>query len=190
MGPRELLSGEMMAPYFPATLEQMAGITAYSRTPLEPFSIGSATVSCARLCHPGVTYGYRIEADGATFVYISDDEADGATADIMAGMLALAGDADLLLHDCQYFEDEYPSKRGWGHSTPRMAVGIAREAAVRHLVLFHHDPSHADEQVEAMAAEARRWGDETGISIAQEGTTVQIEPRVARIESRTAVREG
>jgi phosphoribosyl 1,2-cyclic phosphodiesterase len=179
--PRELLSGQMLDPYFPTSLSQMAGIRAVERTPEEPFQIGSATVTPVRLCHPSVTLGYRIEADGASLVYMSDDEVDMASPQILDGIRTAARDADLLLHDCQYVEGEYSTRRGWGHSTPRMAVGLACEAGVRHLVLFHHDPSHSDEQVEAIADEGRRLARDLPISIAREGESMAIVPHAARV---------
>jgi phosphoribosyl 1,2-cyclic phosphodiesterase len=178
---RELLSGQMLDPYFPTSLSQMAGIRALDCTPEGPFQINSATVTPVRLCHPSVTLGYRIEADGVSLVYMSDDEVDFASPEVLGGMRALARGADCLLHDCQYVEGEYATRRGWGHSTPRMAVRLACEAGVRHLVLFHHDPAHSDEQVEAMAGEARRLAGDLPISIAREGETVAIVPSTAQV---------
>jgi phosphoribosyl 1,2-cyclic phosphodiesterase len=180
MGPNDLLDAQMSMPYFPAVPAQLAGVLSYAPTPAEPFRIGSATVRAGRVCHPSVTFGYRIEDEGSTVVYISDDEVDDATPEQLRDIIALARDADVLVHDCQYTEGEYPSHRGWGHSTPRMAVRLAHQAGVRHLVLFHHDPSHSDEQVEALAAEARALAGDLPISIAREGETLAIGASVPR----------
>lgn len=150
IGPRDYLCGQMIPPYFPASPSQLVGIRDWHQTPDGEFEIGGVRVRAAHLAHPGVTYGYRLEAGGVAVVYMSDNEPILAPPDLMNGMLDLAAGADLLLHDCQYTEDEYPHHRGWGHSSPRQVADFARHAGVRRLMMFHHDPSHTDEQVEAM----------------------------------------
>lgn len=177
-GPFELLSGQMEYPYFPAPASDLVGVRSYTLTSCVPFQVGSATVRAAELSHPGLTYGYRIEENGFTFVYMSDDEPDVSSPDILQGIVDLAEGADLLLHDCQYDEAEYSTRHGWGHSTPRQAARIAKSAGVGHLLLFHHDPSHSDEQVEALAEEARRLAAPIKVSIAREGETITSDLRV------------
>jgi phosphoribosyl 1,2-cyclic phosphodiesterase len=171
-GPKEYLFGEMTAPYFPAPPGQLQGLTGCAVVPATSFTIGGARIRTARTCHPGMTLGYRIEADGWTAVYLSDDEVDVAPPEILAGVVDLARDADLLIHDCQYAEVEYPARRGWGHSTPRQAVKVAAAAGVRHLMLFHHDPAHSDEQLEALAEEAQRCAGSIGVLIGREGAVI------------------
>jgi len=170
-GPAEYLGAQMMTPFFPAPPSQLQGIESFRVTPQEPFAVGSARVRAARLSHPDVTYGYRIEADGSVFVYMSDNEPAVAEPEIAPGFVELARDADILLHDCQFNDQEYLSCRYWGHSTPAQAVGVARAADARRLLLFHHAPAHTDEQVEALAEEARRISGEIEILIGREGET-------------------
>lgn len=154
--PEEVLYQQMYTPYFPASPSQLKGVADFHITPEEPFAVGSATVRAVQVSHPGVTLGYRIEdIDGSVFVYMSDNEVETAPPGMYADFIELCRGADLLLHDCQYFEAEYEDHRAWGHSTGRMAVQVAREAGVPQLMAFHHDPSHTDEQVEALAQEAR-----------------------------------
>lgn len=52
----------------------------------------------------------------------------------------LAAEADIVVHDAQYSEQEYVDHKGWGHSSIAQVVTLARRCAVRCLVLFHHDP--------------------------------------------------
>jgi phosphoribosyl 1,2-cyclic phosphodiesterase len=178
-GPEEILLWQMHEPYFPADPSQLRGIKDYRTATTEPFSIGSASVRATRVSHPSVTYGYRVEDEGGVFVYISDNEVDVATEDTYRNIVELARGADLLLHDCQYFEHEYSHRQGWGHSTPRQALKIAREAGVQRLMLFHHDPSHTDEQVEAMAEEARAIAGDIEILIGREGESVTVRQSAA-----------
>jgi ribonuclease BN (tRNA processing enzyme) len=70
----------------------------------------------------------------------------------------LACGADILLHDCQYTDDEYPAHLGWGHSPLEDALVFARRTEVQRLVLFHHDPLHSDDFLDAFAGRAAsRW---------------------------------
>jgi ribonuclease BN (tRNA processing enzyme) len=177
-GPEEYLSGQMMTPYFPAAPSQMHGVSGFHITPAEPFELGTATIRSARLSHPAVTLGYRIEERGSTFVYISDDEVDIAPPDLLQGIVELAAGADVLVHDCQYTEGEYAVRRNFGHSTPRQAVWVAREAGVRRLVTFHHDPSHSDEQVEALAEDAQAQAGRIAVAIAAEGEVISLRDNV------------
>ena len=67
----------------------------------------------------------------------------------------IARDADVLLHDGQYRDHEYGAHVGWGHSSIGDAMEFANKADVDKLVLFHHDPYHTDDELEALLAEAR-----------------------------------
>jgi ribonuclease BN (tRNA processing enzyme) len=68
----------------------------------------------------------------------------------------LAAGADLLIHDAQYSPEEYPAHIGWGHSSLQHTFAFAALAQVKHLVPFHHDPSHTDADLDRLIAEAVR----------------------------------
>ena len=70
----------------------------------------------------------------------------------------VAHDVDVLFHDAQYGDEEYPHHIGWGHSCIGHAIAFARQGRVGRLVLFHHDPYHTDDELETLLAEARRSG--------------------------------
>jgi ribonuclease BN (tRNA processing enzyme) len=120
--------------------------------------------------HPGFTLGYRIEHLGKTIVYISDNEpfdpsmpaeAENSEASVLERFTSYPGDpnnrivefcknADILIHDATYTPEEYAERKGWGHSDFPFAMRIAHAAHVKHLLLFHHDPSHTDEMLDAL----------------------------------------
>src|SRR5258705_4637343 len=127
--------------------------------------MGSMTGGAALVTPRGPTVGYRVEEDGRAVVYLPDHEpglgADLADqpADWVSGY-GLARRADVLLHDAQYGDEEYPHHVGWGHSAIGHVVAFARKAEVDRLGLFHHHPDPTDIQLEALVADARRiWGD-------------------------------
>jgi ribonuclease BN (tRNA processing enzyme) len=88
----------------------------------------------------------------------------------------VAREASLLIHDCQYTEEEYRRQRGWGHSSLPDALTFAGRCRPRHLVLFHHDPGHEDPQLEEMGEEAAdRWerlGGGGPVELAREGLEI------------------
>ena len=73
-----------------------------------------------------------------------------------AQVLELCDGADLLIHDAQYWPSEWDDKRTWGHCTVDYAVRVANESGARRLALFHHDPSHADDEVDRLLRHARQ----------------------------------
>ena len=96
---------------------------------------------------------YRIEYAGKRIVYSTDVEWNEQCD---PGFLSFVEGADLLIHDAQYTNHDYQqSKQGYGHSTLEMATDVARAAHVRQLVLFHHEPTYDDSELDAMEAEAR-----------------------------------
>jgi ribonuclease BN (tRNA processing enzyme) len=101
---------------------------------------------------------YRVNFGGKSLVYATDvEQKDGGYPEI----IEFARDADLLIHDAQYRDDEYYSalkpKKGWGHSTVQMAAEVAMKAGVRRLALFHHEPNHDDKTMRAIEQEGKRW---------------------------------
>ncbi|HEY7348858.1 MAG TPA: MBL fold metallo-hydrolase [Ktedonobacterales bacterium] len=112
----------------------------------------------------------RIEYKGRSVVYATDVEWGQAGNQ---SLIHFAEGADLLIHDAQYSEEDYlASKRGFGHSTPRMATEVARAAGVKRLLLFHHDPEHDDALLEQLQRDAQR--DFPATSLAFEGLEAPI----------------
>ena len=69
----------------------------------------------------------------------------------------LAG-VDTVVYDTHFLPEEYARFPHYGHSTPDQALEICAEAKVRRLVLYHHAPSHGDEQMDQIAADVPREG--------------------------------
>ena len=97
---------------------------------------------------------YRIDYAGHSVAYATDVEwKDGCEQ----SFLSFVEQADVLIHDAQYNEEDYhQSKHGFGHSSVEMATMAARQAHAHHLVLFHHEPTYDDAQLDQMEAEAQR----------------------------------
>jgi phosphoribosyl 1,2-cyclic phosphodiesterase len=179
----ERIATYLSPPLFPVRLADIPASVTFHDAPEEPTEIGSLVVRAALVTHQGPTVGYRIEAGDRAVVYLPDHEPslgmDVALqpTDWISGY-ELAHGADVLLHDAQYGDDEYPGHVGWGHSAIGHVVAFARKAAVDHLVLFHHDPAHTDAEMEALVDDARRiWGDGAErVCSAWDGMTIDLVP--------------
>jgi phosphoribosyl 1,2-cyclic phosphodiesterase len=154
-GLRSALDRQMRAPSFPVGLDAFRARTDYLE--LDPLDrvveLGPFRVQATEMSHPNGVLCYRITAGGRTVVFATDVE-HGEQLD--PRLLKLAEGADLLIHDAQYTEAEYPSHRGWGHSTWEQAIAVGRAAGARRIALFHHDPTRTDAQlagIEAIAAQ-------------------------------------
>jgi hypothetical protein len=113
--------------------------------------------------HPGPTVGYRISEGDTSLCYIPDQElALGPSLSVRERQslpgFALAYGASLLVHDCQYTDDNYASHIGWGHSCLGDVLAFARLTEEQRVLLFHHDSFHDDEQLDRFHARAlARW---------------------------------
>lgn len=100
-------------------------------------------------------FAFKISMNGKSVIYATDIE--GYTGGD-SRLINFARQADVLIHDAQYIHSEYTDpknpKQGFGHSTIDMACEVASKAAVGQLILFHHDPSHDDAQMEQIEAYA------------------------------------
>ncbi|MDX1390226.1 MAG: MBL fold metallo-hydrolase [Acidobacteriota bacterium] len=182
-GVEEALRRQMQPPHFPVSLDALsADLRFRTLRPGNDLDVGPARVLVAALRHPQHCLGYRIELGGASVVYATDNESiDGDPLD--RELESFAHDADLLILDAQYTEEEYegrrgPCRRGWGHTTVRRAGSLAMRAGARRLALFHHDPTHTDEQLFRLVRDARTVFPNT--VVACEGETIEI---AAAVES-------
>jgi ribonuclease BN (tRNA processing enzyme) len=66
--------------------------------------------------------------------------------------------ADLVIFDAMYsLLDAVSVKEDWGHSSNIVGVEMAQMANVRHLCMFHHEPSFDDDRIESVLKETIRF---------------------------------
>ena len=149
-----VMRGLMSSPLFPIQIEIFKAAIEFhdfrSGDVLRPHE--NVVLRTAPLDHPDASNGYRLEYGGRTFALVSDTEGFPGKCD--NDLLSLADHADLAVYDATYTEDEIVSRIGWGHSTWLRGIRLAEKANVKHLCLFHHDPSHDDDFMDKLAAEA------------------------------------
>jgi phosphoribosyl 1,2-cyclic phosphodiesterase len=160
---RNRIGRYLSAPLTPVEVRELPCELDFRNCPVSEWEIGPSRLRPEAVTHRGPTLGFRIEDAGASVCYLPDHEPAlvGGIEELDTEWLsgyALARDADLLLHDCQYTDDEYPSHFGWGHSSVSQALAFAERCQARRTALFHHDPSHTDDQLDEIYAGAlSRW---------------------------------
>ena len=167
-------------PLFPIDLGVVPAQVAFHDAPRQPWKVEGALVTAALVVHPGPTLGYRIEADGSSVAYLPDHEPaltgiEERPSDWISGA-AIAEGVDVLLHDAQYFEDEYEQRIGWGHSSVTDTIAYAQALRVGRLVLFHHEPHHSDDVLSGLEERAQDLIRQDGgrSTLAREGMVVEF----------------
>ena len=198
---REILAEPMRAPFFPITMRELSARMVINKLSDMKFSLGKVKVHAALVNHPGVCAGYRIFTSGGSVAFVPDHEpyefflhafrgnrlsserAKQIAAEERAGLVQFLHGSDILILDAQYTDGEYKAHIGWGHSSISSAVSLALEAEIQTLVLFHHDPHHDDEKVDAMLESARELVAKSGkplkVEAAQEGAEILLDAKVA-----------
>lgn len=142
-----LLAGCMSPPHFPIRPECLRGGWTFEALDPGVHALGGFTVTAAEVPHKGGrTFGYRVEAEGASLAYLPDHRAPAGGAG-----LALARGVDVLLHGGMFHESEQARADDYGHATGCAALRLAEAAGARRLVLVHHAPTRTDDQVVALA---------------------------------------
>ena len=151
------LSRYLSPPLFPVLIRDLPCHLMLHEIDNSIFEIGPFTIQSGYVIHPGPTVGYRVTGNNSIFTYIPDHEPALGSSGIIndtkwVSGFDLAAGADLLLHDAQYTEEEYNSKKGWGHSSIEDAGLFAAIAGVKHVLFAHHDPYRTDAQLDEMFA--------------------------------------
>ncbi len=172
----DVLAGMVRPPFFPISMADFRGVLRCEDIDgSADFAVGGIGVKARPVPHIGHTLGFRVEADGRSLAYISDHQAPVDRRTVDKQVLDLCEDADLVVHDAQYTDDEFVGLAGWGHSTEAYAVRVASEAGARRLMLFHHDPAHSDKQIDRMLTHARHVASrQLEVSAASEGMSVNL----------------
>ncbi len=172
------------APLSPVEVRELPCEVSFLDTPPSDWELGSANIHAEAVTHRGPTLGYRITDGDTSVAYIPDHEPGlGAPLEELdqewISGFNLARDADLLIHDCQYTDDEYPEHVGWGHSRMTDTLTFARRVDAERLMLFHHDPLHSDEFLDQAREHAiEQWaelgGDSDKIEMAAERSEIEV----------------
>jgi len=171
----EAMAGQLTYRHFPVRLAELTCELEYVDLKEGCLDLGDGiTLKTKLLNHPTLCLGYRFEYNGKVLCTAYDtepyqnlfsadadsphydefaiEEGDRAAREGNRGLLEFCSGADLMIHDAQYSQDEYnASKTGWGHTSFEQAIAHGKEAGIKHLALFHHDPKRTDEELDGLS---------------------------------------
>ena len=166
----QAMQGFMRPPFFPVSTDIFEAQVSF-----HDFKMGDmlepspgVKVSTAALNHPNGAAGYRVDYAGKSMCYLTDTEHVDGKPD--QNVLALIKDADIVVYDSMFTDEEFRRYAGWGHSTWQEGVRLCQAAGAKTLAIFHHLPERDDAALDAIAAEAKRAF--KGAVIAREGLTL------------------
>jgi phosphoribosyl 1,2-cyclic phosphodiesterase/CheY-like chemotaxis protein len=192
-----ILAAQMELPFFPVSWKDLPGTIKIRELKKMEFSVGKVRVRSRFLNHPGVCAGYRLFTKEGSIAFLPDNEPfeplklklaerDGmnmhrarAQAVVQRSKLVeFLKDTDVLILDAQYTDEKYQEHIGWGHGALSRVVSLALEARAKKLFLFHHDPTHDDQQIDEMLERARLLVVESGrkleVEAAREGAEIWL----------------
>jgi phosphoribosyl 1,2-cyclic phosphodiesterase len=164
---KKMISKVMTAPNFPVDFNDMQADISFHEACENSFSIKSVTVTPIFTSHPNPGIGYKFVEDGKSFVFLTDNELAYKHPGGLdyEDYVDFSSQVDLLVHDSEFTEEEYKTKRTWGHSTYKDALKLALDAQVRKFGLFHHNQERTDKAVEEIVQKCREIIENNGIHL-------------------------
>jgi phosphoribosyl 1,2-cyclic phosphodiesterase len=180
---RTRLARYLSSPLSPIEIGELPAKVVFKDVPPGRWRLGAFELRASFVAHRGPTLGFRISQRDTILSYIPDHEPalgtalESAPANWVSG-LTLARNSTALIHDAQYSESEYASRRGWGHSSFSDALAFARRAEPERLLFFHHDPEHEDGYLQTREEQAREESSGLGlgarVELAREGQSLEL----------------
>jgi len=176
---KRVLQAQMASPYFPVDLSAMSAAREFTEIAGgDRRTVGDTCITTRSLNHPQGCLGFRFETPAGTIVYATDNEPGAPEFD--RALREFAAGADVLVNDAQFTPEQLAQRKGWGHSSWLEGVRLAKDAGVRNLVLFHHDPDSSDKTIDGIVREAREQFENTWA--ASEGMVVTLGAQKIRVE--------
>ena len=154
---KELFTGMLNQDYFPISLDKMQAQLKF-KPPEQHQHFGKIKIETFYATHPGAVLCFKITTPRRTIGYATDNEfllgfhghpnelhTEHPALKANQGIIDFFKGVDILVHEAQYFNEDYLARVGWGHSSMSNAAVLIKEAGIKQWIVTHHDPSHTDE---------------------------------------------
>ena len=162
------LIDQMDGAHFPITPDQVpSNFNFVTENPLEFLESNGFHLEMVPMNHPGKAFGYKITIEEKIICYFTDNEIDPPYEKSIEieKLTQKCKNADILIHDAQYTEDDMPLKHGWGHSLISQVTELGKSADVKNLVYYHHDPERTDDMLDKELEKAAKTLKENGSTV-------------------------
>lgn len=167
--------------HFPVSFDEMPAEKSFDHfSEGEVYKESDLAITSKAVRHPGGCFSYRLQQGDRSFIFCSDAEFNLETMDGIEPYIKHFEYADVLVFDTQYTFEDSLQNIDWGHSSAAIATDIAIKSKVKHLILFHHDPSYDDNKMDAVTLQAIKYKDMVApeypltITTAYEGLEISI----------------
>ncbi len=174
----DVMTKSMDYTFFPVRMQELGSTLTFEDMKEGVYEFGSFTINVKYMNHPILCLGFKINCDGKTIVYTgdtepyydtvygdnepSDEDEEIEKAELLEfvnlqneGIVEFLRDVDLVVYDCTYTAEEYPAKKGWGHTSMEHAIDVCEKAKVKQLIMTHHEPTRTDEQLDELLKKLR-----------------------------------
>lgn len=165
---KEILTNQMESSYFPINFNELKAKIMFQEIEEQEHRIKNARFCYIRNNHPGVAYGFKVNQNGKTLIFITDNEllpAKNSENTSVDEFIEFCRGGDVLIHDAHFLQEEMVETTGYGHSSYEDAFELAVKAKVKHLIFFHHDPDRTDQEIESIVKLYRHKRDNLKISL-------------------------
>ena len=160
VGVAQLVSAQMDGVFSPITVHEFGASIRYRNLREECLEVDNIRIRSMLLNHPGTCIGYRVEYGKRSICYITDNELYPRNSGFhnrqyVDKLTRFVADADVMIIDSTYTDEEYVTRMHWGHSPVSETVMLAHDAGVKTMCLFHHDPDQSDADIDVKLRGAR-----------------------------------
>ncbi|HYK29986.1 MAG TPA: MBL fold metallo-hydrolase [Streptosporangiaceae bacterium] len=178
-GAEAALERGMSPPSFPITPRELRGEWTVAGLQPGQLQLGPLTLTAREIPHKGGrTFGYRVSDNHSAIAYLPDHSPtdlgpgpDGLGSHHEAA-LELADGADIVMHDSFWLAEELDAAKTWGHAAAEYAIGLARAARARRVVLLHHRPDRTDCDLDKIAG--RFAGTDMPVTLGADGDVIWL----------------
>lgn len=164
---KQIMEFQTKYEYFPISLSQLGAEIQYIDCKEGRIDIDELDLYTCRINHPVACLAYKVVHNGKTFIYGGDhepfrniyrDSSDGEDMDEdflqeldqnaeqqNNKIVEFCRGADVVSWDGQYTDEEYETKKGWGHSSHSADIELCEKAGIKHIILTHHEPMNSDD---------------------------------------------
>jgi phosphoribosyl 1,2-cyclic phosphodiesterase len=168
---KQRLMDQMLRPNFFKPLQTMAAtMTFHNIAAGAPLELEEVTVEPWSLNRHTSALGYRVSWQNRVLVYATDTDSSQTSLD--PNLLMLAADADVLIFDGTYVDTAYSDSSARSLDPWQLGIEVAKASQVKHLVMFHHNPCHSDDQLDQLEGQLQKSFAQ--VSLAREGTTLDL----------------
>ena len=118
------------------------------------------------LKHPGGSTGYKLIEKSSSLIYICDNEFD---EDQRTSLVNFSKNADLLIWDGMFTQEELTDKKGWGHSSIEQAIDFNTGANCKKILITHHAPNRSDKELDQIAKDLPEL-----FTLAKDGLEIEV----------------